>query len=63
MNRLFPIESVELTTHGSFWDAVDKGVENLRDQGEFHSMVDIQRAREDNVTPLPIKEDPTDGQW
>ncbi|MCP4007541.1 MAG: transglutaminase domain-containing protein [bacterium] len=55
--RLYPIESVGLTDHGSFWRAVDEGVENLRDPAEFHSLVDIKRARAYQLTPLPIKED------
>ena len=59
-NRLFPIEAVGLTTHGSFWEAIDEGLENLRSPREFHSMIDIRTAREAFVTPLPIKEEPFD---
>ncbi len=59
-NKLFPIEAVGLTTHGSFWEAIDEGFENLRSPGEFHSMIDVRTARDASVTPLPIKEGPFD---
>ncbi len=54
--ELFPIEAVGLTTHGSFWTAIDQGVEDLRSVSEFHSLIDVRGARRRFVTPLPIVE-------
>jgi hypothetical protein len=54
LGRLVPLESVWLTEHSGFWDAVDGGKDNLKDRNRFHSMLDIARARDENVTPLPI---------
>ena len=34
--------------------AVDGGKDNLKSRSRFHSMLDIARARDENVTPLPI---------
>jgi len=45
---------VWLTEHSGFWDAVDGGRDNLKSKKEFHSMLDIVRARQSDVTPLPI---------
>ena len=53
---LVPIETVWLTNRGSFWDAIDEGVKNLRSKDEFNAMIDVKRSRFDNaVTPLPIQ--------
>ncbi|HWE40275.1 MAG TPA: CHAT domain-containing protein, partial [Isosphaeraceae bacterium] len=52
--HLVPIETVWLTNRGSFRDAVDEGVKNLRSKDEFQAMIDVKRARE-KVTPLPIQ--------
>jgi len=54
MGHLVPIETVWLTEHSGFWDAVDGGRDNLKSKKEFHSMLDIVRARQSDVTPLPI---------
>jgi hypothetical protein len=54
IGRLVPLESVWLTEHSGFWDAVDGGKDNLKSRSRFHSMLDIARARDENVTPLPI---------
>jgi len=54
LGHLVPIETVWLTEHSGFWDAVDGGKDNLKSKREFHSMLDIVRARQDRVTPLPI---------
>jgi hypothetical protein len=54
LGRLVPLESVWLTEHSGFWDAVDGGKDNLKSRTRFHSMLDIARARDENVTPLPI---------
>ena len=51
---LVPIESVWLTHRGSFWEAVDEGVKNLRDAEEFDALIDVRLAREEEVTPLPL---------
>jgi hypothetical protein len=54
LGHLVPIETVWLTEHSGFWDAVDGGRDNLKSKREFHSMLDIVRARQSGVTPLPI---------
>jgi hypothetical protein len=53
---IVPIETVWLTQHEGFWDAVDEGMTDLRSKHEFSSMIDIQGARSYTtpVTPLPI---------
>jgi hypothetical protein len=52
--HLVPLETVWLTEHSGFWDAVVGGRDNLKSRRTFHSMLDIVRAREAGVTPLPI---------
>ncbi|HEY8550258.1 MAG TPA: CHAT domain-containing protein [Vicinamibacterales bacterium] len=52
--RLVPLETVWLTNHGSFADAVEEGRKNLRQAAEFDSMLDITLARRRGITPLPI---------
>ena len=54
---LYPLETVGFTTHGSFWAAVEEGVNNLRSRSEFHSLIDIWLARSEFITPLPIVDD------
>lgn len=54
LGNLVPLESVWLTEHSGFWDAVDGGKDNLKKRSRFHSMLDIARAREAGVTPLPV---------
>lgn len=54
MGRLVPLETVWLTSYTGFWDAVDGGKDNLKSRCNFDSMLDIARAREAHVTPLPI---------
>jgi hypothetical protein len=51
-----PIESVWLTQHEGFWEAVDEGMNDLRSKREFALMIDVQGARsyQPPVTPLPI---------
>jgi hypothetical protein len=53
---IVPVETVWLTQHQGFWDAVDEGMTDLRSKREFSSMIDIQGARSYTtpVTPLPI---------
>lgn len=52
--KLVPIETVRLTEHSGFHEAVGAGRDNLRVRREFEAMVDIALAREKQVTPLPI---------
>jgi hypothetical protein len=53
---IVPIETIWLTQHQGFWDAVDGGMDDLRSKREFASMIDVQGARSYRtpVTPLPI---------
>jgi hypothetical protein len=51
---LAPLETVWLTQHKGFWEARDAGGENLRSRIQFESMIDVQRARDEQVTPLPV---------
>lgn len=55
---LVPIESVWLTSHSGFADAVDAGYDNLKSRVEFDSLLDVLLARSRGVTPLPIREEP-----
>jgi hypothetical protein len=55
--EVVPIETVDLTQHVGFWEAVDDGMDNLRSKREFSSMIDVQYARTNKtkpVTPLPL---------
>jgi hypothetical protein len=53
--RLVPIETVRLTEHASFREAMRAGIEALSDEADFDSVLDIVTARNPhNVTPLPI---------
>lgn len=54
---LLPVESVWLTTHRGFWDAVDAGHENLQPRDEFDALLDVLLARGGGVTPLPLREE------
>lgn len=54
LGHLVPLESVWLTEYSGFADAIDGGRDNLRSASRFHSMLDVIRAREEGVTPLPI---------
>jgi hypothetical protein len=51
---LVPIETVWLTNHSGFAEAVDAGVDNLRTSANFESLVNIAKLRAEGVTPLPI---------
>jgi hypothetical protein len=55
---LVPLESVWLTEYSGFAEAIRGGVDNLKSKRRFHSMLDILKARELLVTPLPIGEMP-----
>jgi hypothetical protein len=52
--HLIPLESIALTQRCGYWDAVAQGIENLRNKNEFEFLIDIKRAREANVTPIPL---------
>jgi hypothetical protein len=55
LGRLVPLETVRLTEHSSFRDAVSAGIEALSDEADFDSVLDIITARRPhNVTPLPM---------
>jgi len=57
--KLVPIETVRLTEHCSFVEAIEAGVDALAEQRDFDSMLDIVTARLKQVTPLPmLKEAP-----
>jgi hypothetical protein len=51
---LVPIETTRLTDRGAFTDAINSGRENFLDPDKFESMLDIQLARERDITPLPL---------
>lgn len=56
-DMLVPMETVSLTTPSGFQEAVDEAkheyFSKLRN-GSFYSMINIARAREEDVTPLPL---------
>lgn len=52
--RVVPLETVRLTEHSSFSDAMQAGQEALIEESDFDSIIDILTARRYNVTPLPI---------
>lgn len=53
--KLVPLESTLLTTRGSFGEAIAQGMDNFRNRSEFHSMLDVVTARENRVTPIPMR--------
>jgi hypothetical protein len=55
--HLVPLETVRLTDHGSFRTSLDQGLENLRSPVGFDAMIDIQLARENGITPIPLTGD------
>ncbi len=52
--RLVPIETVRLTEHCGFVEAVESGIDALSEADDFHSVLDIVTARMNGITPLPI---------
>ena len=52
--ELVPVETVRLTEHCGFFEAVEAGIEALAVRKDFHSMLDIVTARQAGVTPLPV---------
>jgi len=55
--RLVPIETVRLTEHCGFVEAVEAGIDALAEADDFHSVLDIVTARMNGITPLPIVEE------
>jgi hypothetical protein len=51
--QIVPIETTLIASAAGFSDAVTQGIENFRNKAEFQYLVDIQTARERNVTPIP----------
>lgn len=54
--ELVPLETVGLTWNYGFRQAIDEGKAKLADADRFDSLLDIVRARQEGVTPLPIVE-------
>ena len=52
--QLVPIETVRLTEHCGFVEAIEAGITAMSEPDDFHSVLDIVTARIDNITPLPI---------
>ena len=55
--RLVPLETVSLTGHIGFAEAMEQGSGNLSSRRQFQAMLDIVSARWDDknrVTPLPL---------
>lgn len=55
---LVPIETIALTEHKGFWEAVDDGRDNLQRLEDFETLLDIRLARDKGVTPLPLRGGP-----
>jgi hypothetical protein len=52
--KLVPIETVRLTEHCGFIEAIEAGVQAMSERRDFDSMLDIVTARQHLVTPLPV---------
>lgn len=52
--QIVPLEATWLSARGGFQSAVEEGRKNLRLKSEFQAMVDVKRARDEDVTPLPL---------
>jgi hypothetical protein len=55
--KLVPIETVRLTEHCGFVEAIAAGVQALDERADYDSMLDIVTARRAQVTPLPLLKD------
>jgi hypothetical protein len=55
--KLVPIETVRLTEHCGFIEAIEAGVEALKTRADFDAVLDIVTARQAQVTPLPMLKD------
>ena len=58
--KLVPIETVRLTEHCGFIEAIEAGVDALCDRADYDSMLDIITARQRQITPLPLLKDMRD---
>jgi hypothetical protein len=56
--QLVPVETVRLTEHCGFVEAIESGVAAMNEADDFHSVLDIITARTRQVTPLPIVAEP-----
>ena len=52
--KLVPIETVRLTEHCGFIEAIEAGVQALAERSDYEAMLDIVTARRAQVTPLPL---------
>jgi hypothetical protein len=55
--KLVPIETVRLTEHCGFIEAIEAGVQALAERADYDSVLDIVTARQAQVTPLPLLKD------
>jgi hypothetical protein len=51
---LVPVETTGLTDASPFSQAVERGMQNLRRRDAFDRLIDVHRARQLGVTPLPL---------
>jgi len=56
--KLVPIETVRLTEHCGFVEAIEAGVEALAARRDFDALLEIVTARQEQVTPLPLLWEP-----
>lgn len=52
---LVPLEATSLATRDGFAVAVEEGTTHFADKARFHSLLDVRLAREEGVTPLPLR--------
>ncbi len=50
-----PVETVSLTAHESFFRACEEATRTLGKRQYFDAMLDIKKARDNKVTPLPLR--------
>jgi len=52
--KLVPIETVRLTEHSGFIEAIEAGIDALGERADYDSMLDVITARQRRITPLPL---------
>ncbi len=52
--KLVPIETVRLTEHCGFIEAIEAGIDALAERADYDAMLDIITARQRQITPLPM---------
>jgi hypothetical protein len=52
---LVPVEATSLASRDGFATAVEEGTALFADPSQFHSLLDLRLAREQGVTPLPLR--------